>query len=120
MNKLIVFTQKSTGSRRCKTLKETPRVLSTYIWSDCGRYGRYRYPRSSGATDPNPQIRYNADPELLSGIQNFGPIWIRIQGYVLNFEEKTKLKIIFEKTNFVLNIFFIIIKKIMVPEEFLF
>ena len=111
MNKLIVFTQKSTGSRRCKTLKETPRVLSTYIWSDCGRYGRYRYPRSSGATDPNPQIRYNADPELLSGIQNFGPIWIRIQGYVLNFEEKTKLKIIFEKTNFVLNIFFIIRKK---------
>ena len=39
-------------------------------------------------------------------IQDFGPIWIRIQGYTINFERKN-LKIFLEKKNFLSKVYFL-------------
>ena len=57
---------------------------------------------------------FNYSPVLWIQIHLF---WIRIQGYVLNFETK-KLQLVSEKNNFLYEIkLFFDYNKIMVPEE---
>ena len=60
--------------------------------------------------DPNSKLNLNPDRE-------FGPIWIRIQSYVINFEKKKTIKNLFKEKQSSLKTLFLNFKKIMALEE---